>query len=147
MRVARGLPLCRDDILSIARLQAAIPALEQFEGSHGKGLGGLYDHGTELSCRRFGDNTARLQVFALAYNRANILRRSVLPKPDRSWTLTTLREKLVKIGAKVVTRDGGWGACGTADVVTAAPGCRHPIRITTPAVGRRRVARHAPTVS
>jgi hypothetical protein len=27
----------------------------------------------------------------------------VLPKPIRGWTLTTLREKLVKIGAKVVT--------------------------------------------
>jgi hypothetical protein len=27
----------------------------------------------------------------------------VLPKPIRSWTLTTLREKLVKVGAKVVS--------------------------------------------
>lgn len=27
----------------------------------------------------------------------------MLPKPVRSWTLTTLREKLVKIGAKVVS--------------------------------------------
>jgi hypothetical protein len=26
----------------------------------------------------------------------------VLPKPIRCWTLTTLREKLIKIGAKVV---------------------------------------------
>ena len=26
----------------------------------------------------------------------------VLPKPIKGWTLTTLREKLVKIGAKVV---------------------------------------------
>jgi hypothetical protein len=26
----------------------------------------------------------------------------VLPKPIRGWTLTTLREKLIKIGAKVV---------------------------------------------
>jgi hypothetical protein len=57
---------------------------------------------TKLSCRRFRDNAARLQVFALAYNLANFLRRLVLPKPVRSWTLTTLREKLVKIGAKVV---------------------------------------------
>jgi hypothetical protein len=57
---------------------------------------------TKLSCRRFRDNAARLQVFALAYNLANFLRRLVLPKPVQSWTLTTLREKLVKIGAKVV---------------------------------------------
>jgi hypothetical protein len=27
----------------------------------------------------------------------------VLPKPIQNWTLTTLREKLIKIGAKVVS--------------------------------------------
>ncbi len=41
-------------------------------------------------------------AFALAYNLANFLRRLVLPKPIKGWTLTTLREKLIKIGAKVV---------------------------------------------
>jgi hypothetical protein len=58
---------------------------------------------TKLSCRRFKDNAARLQLFTLAYNLANFLRQLVLPKPIQGWTLTTLREKLVKIGAKVVT--------------------------------------------
>ena len=58
---------------------------------------------TKLSCRRFKDNQARLQLFALAYNLANFLRQLVLPKPIKGWTLTTLREKLIKIGAKVVT--------------------------------------------
>ena len=57
---------------------------------------------TKLSCRRFKDNEARLQLFALAYNLANFLRQLVLPKPIKSWTLTTLREKPIKIGAKVV---------------------------------------------
>lgn len=42
-------------------------------------------------------------MFALAYNSANFLRQLVLPKPIRRWTLKTLREKLVKIGAKVVS--------------------------------------------
>jgi hypothetical protein len=55
---------------------------------------------TRLSHRRFKDNEARLQLFALAYNLANFLRQLVLPKPIKGWTLTTLREKLVKIGAK-----------------------------------------------
>ena len=41
-------------------------------------------------------------MFALAYNLANFLRQLVLPRPIRGWTLTTLREKLIKIGAKVV---------------------------------------------
>ena len=40
--------------------------------------------------------------FALAYNLANCLRQLVLPKPIQGWALTTLREKLIKIGAKVV---------------------------------------------
>jgi hypothetical protein len=44
-----------------------------------------------------------LQLFALAYNLANFLRQLVLPKPIRGWTPTTLREKLIKIGAKVVS--------------------------------------------
>jgi hypothetical protein len=57
---------------------------------------------TNLSCRRFKDNAARLQLFALAYNLANFLRQLALPKPIRGWTLTTLREKLIKIGAKLV---------------------------------------------
>jgi hypothetical protein len=41
-------------------------------------------------------------LFALAYNLANFLRRLALPRPVRTWTLTTLRERLIKIGAKVV---------------------------------------------
>ena len=44
-----------------------------------------------------------MPLFALAYNLANFLRQLVLPKPIQGWTLTTLREKLVKIGAKVVS--------------------------------------------
>jgi len=57
---------------------------------------------TRLSCHRFEDNQVRLQLFALAYNLANFLRRLALPKGVRHWCLTTLREKLIKIGAKIV---------------------------------------------
>jgi hypothetical protein len=56
---------------------------------------------TKLSCRTFKDNHTRLQLFALAYNLGNFLRRLALPRDVRHWSLTTLREKLVKIGAKV----------------------------------------------
>jgi len=48
------------------------------------------------------DNQVRLQLFALAYNLGNVLRRLALPKSIKDWSLRTLREKLVKIGAKVV---------------------------------------------
>src|SRR5208282_6253832 len=47
-------------------------------------------------------NRVRLQLFVLAYNLGNFLRQAVLPRAVRHWTLTTLREKLIKIGAKVV---------------------------------------------
>ena len=50
----------------------------------------------------FSGNHVRLQLFALAYNLGNFLRRLVLPRPMKTWTMTTLREKLIKIGAKVV---------------------------------------------
>jgi hypothetical protein len=57
---------------------------------------------TKLSCHDFVDNQVRLQLFALAYNLGNFLRRLVLPASVKHWTMTTLREKLIKIGAKVV---------------------------------------------
>ncbi len=44
----------------------------------------------------------RLQLHALAYNLANFMRTLALPKEVEHWSLSTLREKLVKIGAKVV---------------------------------------------
>ena len=61
---------------------------------------------TRLSCRNFRDNQARLQLFALAYNLGNFLRRLALPRSVKHWSLTTLREKLIKIGAKVVRHSG-----------------------------------------
>ena len=57
---------------------------------------------TRLSCHAFRDNEVRLQLFTLAYNLGNFLRRLVLPRKVKHWTLTTLREKLIKIGAKVI---------------------------------------------
>ena len=41
-------------------------------------------------------------MFALAYNLGNFLRRLVLPKKMKDWSLRTLQVKLIKIGAKVV---------------------------------------------
>ena len=57
---------------------------------------------TRLSCHAFRDNAVRLQLFALAYNLANFLRSLALPQEVEHWSLTTLREKLVKIGARIV---------------------------------------------
>ncbi len=58
---------------------------------------------TRLSCRSFAANAVRLQLHALAHNLGNFLRTLATPEPIKDWTLTTLKEKLIKIGAKVVS--------------------------------------------
>ena len=70
---------------------------------------------TRLSCQKFRNNEVRLQLHALAYNLGNFMRTLALPKAVEHWSLTTLREKLIKIGAKVVSHGryvtfqlGGW---------------------------------------
>jgi len=57
---------------------------------------------TRLSCTTFRANAVRLQLHALAYNLANFLRTLALPGEVAQWSLTSRREKVVKIGAKVV---------------------------------------------
>ena len=60
---------------------------------------------TRLSCRSFHNNGIRLQLYVLANNLASFLRTLALPDKIEQWPLTTLREMLIKIGAKVVRRD------------------------------------------
>tara|TARA_B100002003_G_C14104531_1_gene531277 strand:- start:251 stop:1582 length:1332 start_codon:yes stop_codon:yes gene_type:complete len=57
---------------------------------------------TRLSCKRFVSNQVRLGLFVLAYNLGNFLRRLVLPRKIKHWSLRSLLVKLIKIGAKVV---------------------------------------------
>jgi hypothetical protein len=47
-------------------------------------------------------NAVLLQLHALAYNLANFFRTLVLPNEVERWSLTSLREKVVKIGAKII---------------------------------------------
>jgi Transposase DDE domain group 1 len=58
---------------------------------------------TRLSCRTFVANAVRLQLHALAYNLGNFMRTLAMPKATEPWSLTSLREKLIKTGAKVVS--------------------------------------------
>jgi len=57
---------------------------------------------TRLSCHAFRHNAVRLQLHALAYNLANFMRTLALPEAVEHWSLTTLREMLVKISARIV---------------------------------------------
>ncbi|MDA0222362.1 MAG: IS1380 family transposase [Proteobacteria bacterium] len=57
---------------------------------------------TRLSCMRFAANAVRLQLHALAYNLANFLRTLATPEAIERWSLTSLRERLIKTGARLV---------------------------------------------
>ena len=57
---------------------------------------------TRLSCQTFKANAVRLQLHALAYNLANFLRTLVLPTTISGWSLTSLRDRMIKIGTKAV---------------------------------------------
>ena len=57
---------------------------------------------TRLSCMRFVANAVRLQLHTLAYNLANFLRTLATPEAIETWSLTSLRERLVKTGTRLV---------------------------------------------
>ncbi len=70
---------------------------------------------TRLSCRTFAANAVRLQLHALAYNLRNFLRTLATPEPISVWSLTSLKEKLIKVGAKLISH-GCYVAFHTAEV-------------------------------
>ena len=59
-------------------------------------------HWTRLSCHRFRANAVRLQLSVLAYNLGNLWRRLVLPPRVTRWSLTSLQQRLVKTGGRLV---------------------------------------------
>ncbi len=52
--------------------------------------------------RRKHPNEVRLQLSVLAYNLGNLWRRLVLPKRIDTWSLTSLQQRLVKTGGRLV---------------------------------------------
>ncbi len=59
-------------------------------------------HWTRLSCHRFRANEVRLQLSVLAYNLGNLWRRLILPPGIKRWSLTSLQQRLVKTGGRLV---------------------------------------------
>jgi len=57
---------------------------------------------TRLSCHRFRCNEVRLALSLLAYNLGNLWRRLVLPRRIEKWSLTSLQQRLVKTGGRLV---------------------------------------------
>ena len=57
---------------------------------------------TRLSCHRFRSNQVRLWLSVIAYNLGNLWRRLALPQRIKSWSLTSLQQRLVKTGGRLV---------------------------------------------
>ena len=57
---------------------------------------------TRLSCHRFRSNEVRLWLTILAYHLGNLWRRLVLPQRIGKWSLTSLQQRLVKTGGRLV---------------------------------------------
>ena len=67
---------------------------------------------TKLSCHDFVDNQVRPQLFALAYNLGNFLRRAALPPGVSHWSLTTLHGKSSR-SARKSSAPSGAGSTGS----------------------------------
>ena len=57
---------------------------------------------TRLSCHRFRSNEVRLWLTLIAYNLGNLWRRLALPTRIGNWSLTSLQQRLVKTGGRLV---------------------------------------------
>jgi Transposase DDE domain group 1 len=57
---------------------------------------------TRLSCHRFRANAVRLWLSLIAYNLGNLWRRLVLPRRIGNWSLTSLQQRLMKTGGRLV---------------------------------------------
>jgi len=57
---------------------------------------------TRLSCHRFRANQVRLWLSVIAYNLGNLWRRLALPKEIGHWSLTSLQQRLVKTGGRLI---------------------------------------------
>jgi hypothetical protein len=68
------------------------------------------------ACRSLAANAVGLQHHVLAYNLGKFMRTLAMPKAVEPRSLTSLRERLIKIGAKVVS----YGRCVTFQLAEVA---------------------------
>jgi hypothetical protein len=93
----------RPSVLAATAMFAATAAMPRKNGPHR--LGGLL----------------RQSVFGRSMrwpNLGNFMRTLAMPKPVERWSMTNLREKLIKIGAKVVSHAGA-GSRAISDRISA----------------------------
>lgn len=71
---------------------------------------------SDAGCRSVAANAVRLRLHGLAYNLGNFMRTVTMPETAEPWPLTRLREKLIKIGAKLVSH----GRCVSVQMAEVA---------------------------
>jgi hypothetical protein len=57
---------------------------------------------TRLFCHRFRANEVRLWLSVIAYNLGNMGRRLALPRRIGNWSRTSLQQRLVKTGRRLI---------------------------------------------
>ncbi len=57
---------------------------------------------TRLSCHRFRSNEVPMWLSVMAYNLGNLWRRLVLPQRIDNWSLSSLQQRLVKTGSRLI---------------------------------------------
>jgi hypothetical protein len=62
-----------------------------------------------LSCDRFGSNELRRLMSLIAWNLGNVWRWLVLPKKFENWSLTTLHQRFVKTGGRLMKHAAFYG--------------------------------------
>ena len=59
-----------------------------------------------MSCHKFMAKQVRLELFVLAYNLGNFMRRLALPEAMKHWSLTSLQTRMIKTGGRLVRHAG-----------------------------------------
>jgi hypothetical protein len=57
---------------------------------------------SDASCHRFRSNEVRQRLSMIAYNLDNLWRRLTLAEGNKTWSLTSLQQRLVKTGGRLV---------------------------------------------
>ena len=104
--------------------------LQQARDVRAMDQGGQRRDQVDATVGTFAANAVRLQLHALAYNLGNFLRTLATPEPIKDWSLTSLKDKLIKIGAKVVSH-GRYVVFQMAEVAIARQMFQEILRLIT----------------
>jgi Transposase DDE domain group 1 len=86
----------------VTNLETPSRAVVRFYNKRGTAEGKQVVKMTRFSCHRFRSNQVRLALSLLAYHLGNLWRRLGLPRGIENWSVTSLQQRLVKTGGRLV---------------------------------------------